>query len=203
MPTYSNTPPAEGRGPAFSLRRTPTQRPLSAVITCEDLMGCCTHFYGGRTVPCEAPDCEPCREQVPWRWHSYVSAIDLGTMEHFIFETTAQATDVFVAYRTRHGSLRGCHFQATRAHNRPNGRVQIRCKPADLQRTQLPAPPDITRVLSCLWNIAKPDVPLRRRPGPFPENKDPENKDGNNHPERIMDNLDFAGRPLQLPDPQH
>lgn len=203
MPNYSNTPPADGRGPAFSIRRTPTRPPLSAIVTSEDLLGCATHFYGGRTIPCEAPDCPACLDQMPWRWHGYVAAIDLTTMQHFIFETTAQAADVFVAYRARHGTLRGCQFEAKRAHERPNGRVLLRCKPADLQRTNLPQAPDIPRALNTLWNITKPNEVLRRKPGKLPTDQPDKTKDGNNHPVRIMDGLDYQGRPIQLPDPQH
>ncbi len=201
MPNYSNTPPVDGRGPAYAIRRTPAARALIAVITSDDLLGCATHFYGGRTVPCEAPDCAACLDQIPWRWHGYVAAIDVATYEHFIFEMTAQATDALVAYRAKHGTLKGCKIEATRAHNRANGRVRLRCKPADLQQMSLPPAPDIARALNILWNITTHNEVLRPKPGSCPEETD----DGNNRPTRdpvqLMTEIPYAGNsPAKQPD---
>ena len=164
MPDFTNRPPAEPRGPAFPLRRTPTGKPLIAIITCDDLIGCPTHYYKGRTQPCSAPDCEACRDQVPWRWHGYVSALNTATHEHFIFEMTAQATDALVAYYDQHETLRGCLFEAKRLHTRQNARVILRCKPADLQQTSLPAPPNLEHALSILWNLPAPEINLNPKP---------------------------------------
>ena len=164
MPNFTNRPPAEPRGPAFPLQRTPTSKPLIAIITCDDLIGCPTHFFKGRTQPCSAPDCEACLEQVSWRWHGYVSALNVTTHEHFIFEMTAQATDALVAYRKQHDTLRGCLFEARRLHARQNARVILRCKPADLQQISLPTPPNLEHALSILWNLPTPDINLAPKP---------------------------------------
>lgn len=164
MPVYSNTPPADPRGRPLPIRRTPAARPLVVVITSEDLVGCFTHYYGGRTVPCEAPDCPACQDQTPYRWHAYIGVLETRTHEHVLLELTAQATDPLIAYRARHGTLRGCLIEATRAHNRQNGRVVLRCKPADLQQINLPPPPSIERALSILWNLPIPGIPLRSAP---------------------------------------
>jgi len=201
MPTYTNAPPVDGRGPAYAIRRTPAARALIAVITSEDLLGCATHFYGGRTVPCETPDCPACRDQIPWRWHGYVAAIDVTTYEHFIFEMTAQASDALVAYRAKHGTLKGCKFEATRAHNRANGRVRLRCKPADLQQMSLPLAPDIARALNILWNINAPAKVVRPKPGSYQEHPD----DGNNRtardPVQLMKDIPYAGNsPVKQPE---
>lgn len=137
---------------------------MVAIITCDDLIGCPTHYYKGRTQPCSAPDCEACREQVPWRWHGYVSALNTVTHEHFIFEMTAQATDALVAYREQHGTLRGCVFEARRLHARQNARVILRCTPADLQKISLPKPPKLEHALSILWNLPAPEIDLTPNP---------------------------------------
>lgn len=200
MPQYSNTPPADGRGPAYAIRRTPAARALIAVITSDDLLGCATHFYGGRTVPCEAPDCTACLDQIPWRWHGYVAAIDIATYEHFIFEMTAQATDALVAYRAKHGTLKGCKFEATRAHNRPNGRVRLRCKPADLQQMSLPPAPDIARALNILWNITTPSDLLRRKPDRHPLDETTHTPKSPDDPEKLSDILKYRGNsPVDQP----
>ena len=164
MPNFTNRPPTEPHGPAFPLRRTPTTKPMVAIITCDDLIGCPTHYFKGRTQPCSAPDCEACREQVSWRWHGYVSALNTASHEHFIFEMTAQATDALVAYREQHGTLRGCLFEARRLHARQNARVILRCKPADLQQTSLPKPPNLEHALSIIWNLPAPEIDLTSKP---------------------------------------
>lgn len=153
MPKYTDRPPKDARGPAFPIRRTPPSRPLVAIVTSDNLVGCATHWWKGRTIPCEAPDCEACREQMPWRWHGYFAALNPTTHEHFIFEMTAQAAEPFVEYFDHYDTLRGCMFEAVRIDRKPNGRVTIRCKPADLQKINLPPSPSLTKALSILWNL--------------------------------------------------
>jgi hypothetical protein len=158
MPTYSNEPPNDPRGHSLTLKRTPINRALIAIVTSPDLVGCPTHFWGGRTVPCENPDCEPCRNGMPWRWHSYLSAWDTNTRIHFLYESTARATEPFVTYRKAYGSLRGCHFRARRANSAINSRVYIETQPADLEKIKLPQPPDLIKCLAIIWNLAEPTL---------------------------------------------
>lgn len=190
---FSNRPPAEAHGLAFTVRRTPTTKPLQAIITCEDLTGCSTHFYQGRTQPCSAPNCEACNEQLPWRWHGYVSALNPATHEHFIFEMTAQASDALVAYHARYETLRGCFFEARRTAARSNARVIIKCKPADLQQTRLPEPPSIERVLCHLWNLPKPEVNLTPKLHTEPAGDRQSDRTGFTVPDRILDGLHTGG----------
>lgn len=150
---WSNHVPRDPRGQAFPLKRTPANGKLVAAITCEHLTGCDTHFYGGKTMPCERPDCEACNNGMPFRWHGYISAIQATTRLHFIFEFTAQAADYFDQYDKAHGTLRGCRFEAWRLHHRPNGRVIIQCKPLDQQEHQLPKPPNVPNCMAIIWNL--------------------------------------------------
>jgi len=158
MPQFSNEAPPESTRPGFRLIRTPAQRSVVAIVTCDDLVGCPTHFYRNRTLPCEAPNCEPCNTGHAWRWHGYVSCVDQSSHEHILFEMTAQASDAFRDYRKEHNTLRGCLFKASRVSFRYNGRVVIRCKPADLAGVTLPGPPNIPVMLCHIWNIPTPDV---------------------------------------------
>jgi len=158
MPNYSHRPPEQPNGPALPIRRTPAYKPLVAIVTSDDLVGCYTHFHKGHTVPCEAPDCEACNDGLPYRWHAYLSAVDRDTGLHFIFECTAQAAENFVTYRDAHGTLRGCCFQAQRLNQRPNGRVIIQTKPYDVAQHRIPNPPEITKCLAILWSLPTPDV---------------------------------------------
>jgi len=163
MPIYSNTPPTDPRGRAFQIVRTPTGKPLVGIITSEDLVGCYTHFWQRRTMPCERDNCEACGNGIPFRWHCYQSAYLKTTHLHCIFECTAQAAEQFVEYREAHGTIRGCLFTASRMNYAPNARIIITTRPANLAEIQLPKPPDICKVLAILWNLPIPDVRADRR----------------------------------------
>ncbi len=158
MPNFTNDPPKDPRGHGLPLRRCPTMKALRAIVTSSDLVGCATHYYGGRTVPCETKECEACLNGVPWRWHSYLSAWDPANKIHFLYESTARATEPFVQYRDAHGSLRGCDFRAQRMNARPNARVYVETKPADLEKIILPDAPDLIAVLSIIWNLPIPSI---------------------------------------------
>lgn len=155
MPKWTHDPPAPGDRPALPILRTPAQSTLVAAITSPDLIGTHTHFWGGHTVPCDAPDCDACNHGIPSRWHGYVSAFELKTGLHFIFEFTAAAADHLLLYRAAHGTLRGCIFQATRWHRRNNGRVMLKTATADLERTHLPQPPDLAACMAIIWSLAE------------------------------------------------
>jgi len=153
MPNFTDRPPADDGERALPIKRTPANRPLVAAITSQEILGCNTHFFGGHTVPCEAPDCEPCSKGIPWRWHGYVGAIEQKTRLHFIFEFTAQAGDVLREFFDLHKTLRGCIITAERMHHRPNGRVVLQCKAGDLARLNLPEPPDMRACLAIIWHL--------------------------------------------------
>lgn len=158
MPSFSTTPPKDPRGVALPLLRTPPVATLRAMATSSDLIGCHTHFYHGRTMPCDVDNCKACKDGMPFRWHAWLSAKMANTHQHFLFEFTAQAAETFVQYREAHGTLRGCIFEAWRPSRRPNGRVHIRTKPGDLSEVTLPDEPNLISCLSIIWNIALVDV---------------------------------------------
>ncbi len=153
MPNWSNELPPAPTHHGFDLKRTPADRPLRAIVTSEDLSVCWTHYWGGRTVPCESPECEACKALSPSRSHCYLTAIDCTTREHFLFECTALAAVPFTIYRDSYHTLRGCLFQASRPKRRRNAKVEILCKPADLTKITLPQPPDIPRAMAVIWQL--------------------------------------------------
>jgi len=168
MPIFTTTIPAQPHGHALPIRRTPTFGNLTAIVTTADLIGCYTHYWHGRTIPHEAENCEPCQAGMPYRWHSYVAAWETKTALHFIFEVTANGAEPFITYRDHHNTLRGCLFQAKRWKEKPNGRILIQAKPADLAEVNLPAPPDMEKCLATLWSLGTPD--------PGPKHRDPEKR---------------------------
>ena len=158
MPKWSSTIPKDPKGPALPIKRTPAFKKLTAVVTTENLIGTMTHYFKGRTKPCELPDCEACRAGIPYRWHAYLAAEEVSTALHFIFETTAMGAEGFIDYRKAHGTIRGCLFEAARWKQRPNGRILLRMKPADLGQRRLPQGPDLIKCLSILWDLPSNDL---------------------------------------------
>lgn len=164
MPTWSNRLPPEGAHKGFDLRRTPASRPLQAVITCESLLVCDTHYWHGRTAPCERTvnedgktvddtACPACREKQGWRTHAYVSCFDYKTREHFIFECTSNAAKPLQDYYDACGTLRGCILYAARPKGAANSKVVIQTNTANLAKNPLPNPPDIARALCVIWRL--------------------------------------------------
>lgn len=166
MPTWRTELPPEGKNRGYDLHRTPTTGSLIATITSEDLLICDTHYWHGRTTPCERESnvegktiddstCQACREKMPWRSHVYVAAFDNKKREHFIFECTTHAAKVLAEYRDAAGTLRGCVINASRAKGTPNGKVSIMTHAADLSKSFLPEAPQLTLALSVIWRLPR------------------------------------------------
>lgn len=155
MPHWSNSPPDPDRGAALPLRRTPAQGSLLGVITSDDLIGTITHFWKGRTIPCEHPTCEPCSEGMPWRWHAYFGLWLPVADTHCLVEVTAQIAEKLTRIRQMVGTLRGQGIKLDRPSKRPNGRVVLYRWPNPPNDKPLPPPPNVIAALSTIWNLAE------------------------------------------------
>lgn len=205
MPTWSSELPSEAKHMGFKIKRTPANSPIQGIITCDDLLVCDTHYWGGRTVPCERPDCPACNESIPYRTHVYVSAFAPKAGEHFIFECTAHAAKPLAEYRAATDTLRGCIFNAIRPKGHKNAQVVIETNTANLGRLHLPSAPNLILALSVIWRLPltglaiehqrhhSPEVKTRKAPldqmRQQPDNQeDPpsigEVLDGNNEPKQ-------------------
>jgi len=164
MPTWSNELPKSGKHMGFDLRRTPQSASLQAIITSPELLVCDTHFWGGRTIPCErhhqeidgtitAGNCAACNDAVPFRTHVYVSALDTKSRDHFIFECTAHAAKSLEEYRLGNGTLRGCIIHAVRPKGGVNSKVVIQTSPANMGKINIPDPPNVILALTTIWRL--------------------------------------------------
>lgn len=176
MATWTNRrPPTSDAGP-MQIVRVPPTAPVSGLISSTDLIGCHTHFYRNRTIPCEGNRCPACNDGYTARWHAWVGLYLRRRAQHVLFEVTAAGSEHLARYADHYGSLRGADLKATRPNGKPNGRVQIVLMPGDLNGIQLPDPPDVLAALSKIWNIPLPDL----NPGPnrgngrliYPQNRD-------------------------------
>ncbi len=153
----------------FDLRRTPQASALHAIVTCDDLLVCDTHFWHGRTQPCERPDCPACNESTPYRTHVYLSCFDAKRVEHFLFECTAHAAKPLDEYRAANQTMRGCIIYAQRPKATRNSKVLIQTATANLAKVNLPDPPDLILALSVIWRLPATAVNVTRKPYAAPE----------------------------------
>jgi hypothetical protein len=158
MPTFLKRVPPLSKLKGWDLKRTPAATALTGIVTCNELVAAPTHYWGGRTVPCEEKTCKACLALSPFRWHVYVTAYSKKTKEHFIFECTAQAGEAFDQYFLANGTLRGCAFGATRPKGVKNSKVFIETKAVDLTGFNLPEAPDLVRALCTIWQV--PAAPI-------------------------------------------
>lgn len=177
MPHFSTDLPIDREAYGLPIKRTPTHGRMIAIVTSHDFVGCDTHFWGGHTVPCERPDCKACAAGMPFRWHSYLAALDQHNHLHMIFEATLQASLPFVEYRNAHHDLRGCAFEACRLNAKTNGRVIIRTKTAPIEHIRLPAPPDLIACLSIIWDLPREGVNVHQG---IPQNEEAHARDDRN-----------------------
>lgn len=164
MLDFSTQPPIEATRSPYRLVRTPAKGQLELLITAEQLLGCYTHFFGGRTVPCTGEPCDACQAGSSMRWHGYVSAVTVKDQEPILFEVTAAAAEQLANYRAKIGTLRGCQCLAARVAARPNARVKLRMKPADLSRVELPKGFNVIAALCHVWGIPATDTSVQTEP---------------------------------------
>lgn len=185
MPQWTDRPDPTAHPYALRIIRTPAEKPIVAVVTSLEIIGCRTHFVNNRTVPCEGQThCHWCHQGHSWRWHGYLACILTESLEHALFEFTATASDTFRNYQLVHGDIRGCKFHAQRPCKRHNGRVVISTKSIDLQRWNLPDPPNVKAILCHIWNVQNTNaVDVGRVRQPFKEvTVTPSKADGRNRP---------------------
>jgi len=164
MPAFSNRLPKDKEHMGFKIVRTPESGMICGIITTPELLVCDTHFWGGRTIPCERlrtkmdgtfepGDCAACREAVPYRTHVYVACFSPKTGEHFIFECTAAAAQPLEEYWDKTGTLRGCVIKAIRSRNQRNAKVMIETGTANIARQPIPDAPRMDLLLSVIWRL--------------------------------------------------
>lgn len=182
MPIWRNTLPPEGKNQGFDLRRTPPTGSIQGIITSECLIVVDTHYWHGRTMPCERitnergelmddSPCQACQQKQPYRTHVYVSAFDSKNHVHYLFECTANAAKPLEEYYQATKTLRGCIFNASRPKGGLNSKVVIATNTANQARNPIPTQPDIPKALAVIWRLpgkaleAAPEVSLALRDG--------------------------------------
>jgi hypothetical protein len=169
MPNWSASPPTTPHDQQYRLIRTPAARSLHCVMLADAPVGCPTHYFKGRTMPCETDKCEPCSIGMPWRWHAYMPIQVWGTNERCILELTAQACEQLAEAVAQYETLRGVEIVLDRPSRRPNGRVRIVVAPGRRPDSTLPPAPNTIACMSHIWGTD--DRPLDTQPGKLGTNR--------------------------------
>lgn len=151
MTIWTNEPSDANNLSPTRLIRTRPGKPLTALITSDQLLGCYVHFWRGRTTPCNGATCEACNDNRLKRWYGWVSACTLAMTENVILEITAACCDPIKDYVRTHGRLRGAQLFLERATAKQNSRLIARITESKHSPDVLPAALDVVHVLEHIW----------------------------------------------------
>jgi len=169
MPVWSTAPPDGSPTNTYRLVRTPPVGKLVGILTCDEMLGTCIHFYNGRTIPHDPDDCPACDHQRPYRWMCYLSAILDPNGEHVIVEVTARVHAAFENVTRKLATIRGVRFCLERPNGKRNGRVNASFAKNPERDVQLPAVPDIRAIMQTIWR-GNMDLPTNGLTHERPEN---------------------------------
>lgn len=169
MTEWSDQSPPQQPAAQYRLIRTPPFKPIRLLILSGKPLGCKTHYFRGRTAPCEGDACEACQQGLPWRWHAYLAVLALPNREKCILEMTAQATEQLQPAIHELGTLRGSIIITERPAKRPNGRVRVTMTRDRQPEASMPQPPNIIACMQHIWGLD--DRPLTTRPGKLGTNR--------------------------------
>ncbi|WLD12649.1 hypothetical protein [Planctellipticum variicoloris] len=160
--TWSNRP-SELPHSNIPILRVKPGFPIRGTILSHDIQGAELHF-GGRSVPHTDPSdlCDGCQRGQPRRWEGYLALWSQGKGSIGVLAIPPGAVPQFAAYLELHGTLRGAVLVATRAGNKPNGRIVAEIARGELAMNQLPREPDVCRILAHIWGLDRTEVSQRR-----------------------------------------
>jgi hypothetical protein len=152
-------PTSEDMVSDWTIFRAKPGRDTKMVIWSDDLFGCRTHWWTGRTIPCKRSGCEACTAGKVSRFNGWVFAKLVATEEKVIFEFTPPAALFLDSVFEEFGSLRGAQIIATRKGDRANAMVHVRCVGREKNWKNIPNPPDIVPVMCRIWGVSSaPDI---------------------------------------------
>ena len=150
---WDHEPPKESRSIVWQIRRTPTGKKAGGLILSHRLVGTHTHFWHGRTRPCNQTSCEACDQGQKPRWHGYLALTDRELKERWITEIPALAADAVDRYFGEHRTLRGAWINLGRVNNKPNGRVVCSLRDSGVAAGLLPEGPTLQPILMRMWEV--------------------------------------------------
>lgn len=148
-----DTPGAVIYTSGWTIKRAPINGSLHLDCLSSVWVGCRTHWANGRTQPCLSTDCPWHAQGVPATWHGYIAGQESRTKERILFEFTDSAAARFIEAKARYGSLYGVKVSASRASQKPNGRVVIGFGGKHPDPSSLPSEVAILPILARIWRL--------------------------------------------------
>jgi hypothetical protein len=133
---FDNTPSSDEMY-CFPIRRPRHRHPISFTVCTEELRGCWTHWYGGKTVACAQPMlCDPCEVNVKRTWAGHVLAYQHGDDQLIMVVFTLPVKEFFQGHMDKYGNIMGISCRLVRMGGRETGPVAAIYLGRDKDRTQ-------------------------------------------------------------------
>lgn len=146
------------------LYRVPEKGLKSAVIISKKVIGCYTHYWGGRTQPCLKHDCPACEKEVSRRWYGWLTIWNPSSGEIVIMEITKRACKEVTKFFELHKTMRGATVSGARKGGKANGELKLTIKPAKNDRVDLPTDINRMETLELIWETKRRNIIGRSEP---------------------------------------
>jgi hypothetical protein len=151
--TWSNAPPRGTQEMAWPMLRIPAAGAKGLIILSNDMLGTNTHYYGGRTTPCDGQNCRACEDNSQKRWHGYLAVWMPKAAKKGILEITEAAGDAVAKAAEKRVSLRALSLAAQRVPTKANGKLVLQLTDSEWSPEGLPPAPDLRRILRRMWGL--------------------------------------------------
>lgn len=155
---WTDSPPNDQPWAGTRLLRCPMASPLAGLTMGVPMIGCRTHYAGGRTQPCAGKACKLCLDGHTWRWHGYLPLYNPDHRKQIVLELTAAAAEDYHRLISDYPSAAGIKLTVRRSAKRPNARVILTLEPASPNGHPLPAPIDVKRYLEHMWALDRDPI---------------------------------------------
>lgn len=156
---FARRPDAEHIVRKYDIVRCRAGKSLKGIMLAGDVCGAYTHWYGGKTVPCNGLTCPACSMNVEVRWHGYLPLYNTTTRNTIIAEITTAAVEPIDRWFREKRSLRGAFIEIMRGADRANAPLKSRVSDGPLPMEALPTAPHVREILEKMWGTWE----LRRR----------------------------------------
>lgn len=153
MSEWCSRPNREPDQPMLQLKRCPTGKGLTAIVTGDDLVGHYTHYWRGRTTICRKTGCEPCSQSRTPRWYGFLDVWSPSTNAIAMFELTPTCIEPIDRYLAAHGTLRGSKITIQRATAKVNSRLICTIEESQFSPSAIPPAVDLKRHLAKMWEL--------------------------------------------------
>lgn len=150
---WEDSPSAEQRVRRWTIVRAPEKGKASFLCLSGKLVGCRTHFFGNRTVPCLGRLCAACEAGKEWEWHGYLACVRGGTKAREIVEIRGAVGGQIHDEYCKRRSLRGMMFSLRRNEQRSNGRVVVDFTGWADDMKQYEEVEGLRKILCTMWRV--------------------------------------------------